>query len=54
MFTTTQCHHPEPVGASGSNMVSAKLFAPAGAPLHDSCGDVLPPVHPKPLKICDC
>src|SRR5690242_13215593 len=33
-------------------MVTAKLFAAAGAPVQVSAGDVLPPVHPMPLKTC--
>jgi hypothetical protein len=48
MFTTSQCQKPEPVGASGSKQVSAKLLAPAGAPLHFRCGDLLVPAQPKP------
>jgi hypothetical protein len=31
MFTTSQCQKPEPVGASGSKQVTAKLLVPAGA-----------------------
>lgn len=38
------------MGASGSYIVTAKLFAPAGAPLHASAGETLLPVHPIPLK----
>src|SRR5664280_780777 len=48
MFTTSQCQKPEPVGASGSKQVTAKLLVPAGAPLHLRCGDLLPPAQPKP------
>src|SRR5690242_2313334 len=33
-------------------MVTAKLFVAAGAPVQVSAGDVLPPVHPIPLKTC--
>src|SRR5262245_1382954 len=47
IFTATQCHKPGPVGASGSNMVTTKLLVPAGAFVHDSSGDSLPPLHPK-------
>ena len=39
MLNTTQCHHPLPVGASGSYIVIAKVFVPLGAPVHDSWGD---------------
>src|SRR5512133_2152722 len=50
MSITNQCHQPEPVGASGSYTVMAKLFASAGAPLQRSVGDLLSPVQPKPLN----
>src|SRR5690242_16447046 len=33
-------------------MVTAKLFVVAGAPVQFSAGEVLPPVHPIPLKTC--
>src|SRR5437764_14023333 len=49
-LNTTQCHQPLPVGASGSYMVIAKLFAPLGAPLQFNAGEILAPVQPKPLK----
>src|SRR5450759_3818689 len=50
MFTTVQCHHPLPEGASGSYTVSARLLVPAGAPLQASAGDTFLPEQPKPLK----
>ena len=40
--TSTQCQKPLGVGASGSKQVTVKLLVPAGAPLQDSCGEVLP------------
>ena len=40
--TSTQCQKPLGVGASGSKQVTVKLLVPSGAPLHDSCGEVLP------------
>ncbi len=52
MSYTTQCHQPEPVGASGSYTVKAKLLVPAGAPLHVSGGEMFLPLQPKPLKTC--
>src|SRR5213076_2743116 len=52
ILNTTQCHQPLPVGASGSYMVTAKLLAPAGAPLQYSAGETLLPVQPKPLNTC--
>ena len=42
--TATQCQKPDGVGASGSKQVTTKLLVPSGAPLQDSCGDVLPQV----------
>jgi hypothetical protein len=30
----------------------AKLLVPFGTPLQVSDGDILPPVHPKPLNTC--
>ena len=45
---TTQCHHPDPVGASGSYMVTATLLVPAGAPLHLSAGEIFRPLQPNP------
>jgi hypothetical protein len=48
MFTTSQCQNPDPVGASGSKQVTAKLLVSAGAPDHFRCGGLLPPAQPKP------
>ncbi len=47
---TTQCRQPEPVGASGSDKVTAKLLACAGKPGHDSEGEMFLPVMPNPSK----
>src|SRR6516165_4968975 len=52
ILNTTQCHHPLPVGASGSYMVTAKLLVPLGAPFQLNAGERLPPVQPKPLNTC--
>src|SRR3954452_22552910 len=52
MSNITQCHHPLPVGASGSYTVIAKLLVPAGALLHESDGEMLRPLHPKLLNTC--
>src|SRR5215210_38705 len=49
MLITDQCHHPEPVGASGSYTVTAKLLVSLGAPLHLSAGDLFSPEQPKTL-----
>src|SRR5262249_36904480 len=49
---TTQCHQPLPVGASGSYIITAKLFVPAGAPLQLKAGEMLLPVQPNPLNTC--
>ncbi len=46
--TTSQCHQPDWLGASGSCTVMAKLFVPSGAPCHASAGDSLRPEQPKP------
>ena len=46
MFATAQCQNPEPVGASGSKQVTAKLFVSARNPDHDSCGDTSSPPAP--------
>src|ERR1700685_3409274 len=46
----TQCHQPEPVGASGSYAISAKLFVPAGAFAHSSSGETFSPEQPKLLN----
>ena len=50
MLTTDQCHQPEPVGASGSYTVTAKLLVSLGAPLHFKAGDLFSPEQPKPLN----
>jgi hypothetical protein len=50
ILTTTQCQNPDPVGASGSNIVSTKLLVPAGALVHESCGDTLLPLHPNVFR----
>src|SRR3954470_2802612 len=47
---TNQCHQPEPVGASGSYTVTAKLLVSLGAPLHFKAGDLFSPEQPKPLN----
>src|SRR5450759_3877282 len=52
MLKTIQCHHPLPVAASGSYMVTAKLLVPCGAPLQLKLGEILLPVQPKPLNTC--
>src|SRR3954463_1798769 len=49
MLITDQCHQPEPVGASGSYTVTAKLRVSLGAPLHFSAGDLFSPEQPKTL-----
>src|SRR5687767_9792124 len=49
MSTTNQCQKPEPVGASGSYTVTAKLLVSLGAPLHFSAGDLFSPEQPKTL-----
>src|SRR3954449_1102928 len=41
--TTPQCQKPLGVGASGTKRVTVEIFVPSGAPLHDSCGEELPP-----------
>jgi len=46
----TQCHQPLPVGASGSYMVTAKDFVPAGGFDHCSAGERFCPLQPMPLK----
>ena len=50
MLITDQCHQPEPVGASGSYIVTAKLLVSLGAPLHFRAGDLFSPEQPKPLN----
>src|SRR5579862_4130900 len=52
MSKTTQCQKPLPVGASGSYMVIAKLFVPAGTFSQYNSGERLSPVHPNPLYTC--
>lgn len=54
MPSTTQCHQPEPVGASGSNKVTAKFSVCAGKPDHDSEGEMFLPVMPNPSKTWFC
>src|SRR3954463_16472724 len=49
MLMTDQCHQPEPVGASGSYTVTAKLLVSFGAPLHLSAGDLFSPPQPNTL-----
>src|ERR1019366_6369883 len=49
MLYPSQCHQPEPVGASGSYTVTAKLLVPLGAPLHFKAGDMFLPLQPKLL-----
>src|SRR5689334_21759687 len=49
MLITDQCHQPEPVGASGSYTVTAKLLVSLGAPLHLSAGDLISPPQPNTL-----
>src|SRR6187455_2726236 len=52
MLYTTQCQKPLPVGASGSYVVTTKLFVPAGAPLQLRAGDTFCPGHPMTLATC--
>src|SRR5438105_7956943 len=49
MLMTNQCQKPEPVGASGSYTVTAKLLVSFGAPLHLSAGDLFSPEQPNTL-----
>jgi hypothetical protein len=46
MPNTAQCQKPLPVGASGSNTVTAKLLVSAGNPDQDSCGETSSPPAP--------
>src|SRR6478735_2906288 len=46
MLMTDQCHQPEPVGASGSYTVTAKLLVSLGAPLQLRTGDLFSPLQP--------
>ena len=50
MPSTIQCQNPEPVGASGSKQVTAKLLVSAGKPDQYSDGEMFPPVMPNPSK----
>src|SRR5579863_7708400 len=50
MLSTIQCQNPDPVGASGSKQVTAKLLVSAGKPDQDSDGEMFPPVMPQPSK----
>src|SRR5215213_7663740 len=52
MLTTSQCQKPLPVGASGSYMVSARLFASAGTFFHTSGGEIFSPVQPNAFAVC--
>ncbi len=52
MSKRTQCQKPLPVGASGSKHVIAYALVSGGAPDQLSCGEVLPPLRPMPLKTC--
>ena len=49
ILKATQCHQPEPVGASGSYMVTAKLRVPAGDG-SIAIGDWICQ-HPKPRSV---
>jgi hypothetical protein len=49
MLYITQCHHPLPVGASGSYAVTAKDLVPAGGFVHSRAGETFCPVQPMPL-----
>src|ERR1700704_577098 len=50
MPSTIQCQKPEPVGASGSKQVTAKLLVSAGKPDQCSDGEMFSPVMPNPSK----
>src|SRR5579863_6276243 len=52
MLNIVQCQNPLPVGASGSYIVTAKLWVPAGSPDHDSAGEWFSPLQPKLLATC--
>src|SRR5262245_32125490 len=45
-LATAQCQKPDAVGASGSYMVTAKLWVSSGKPDQLSCGDVSDPPAP--------
>src|SRR6266513_1760149 len=47
MFTTAQCQKPVTVGASGSHIVTTKLWVSDGKPLQDSCRETSWPPAPK-------
>jgi len=47
MSNTVQWQNPTPVGASGSCMMTAKLFVPAGAPCHSTPRETFLPVQPR-------
>src|ERR1700676_2493007 len=51
MSSTAQCQNPDPVGASGSYNVKAKLLVPAGAPFHANSGEMFPPLQSIPFRI---
>src|SRR2546429_3279792 len=50
MPSTSQCQKPEPVGASGSKHVTAKLLVSSGKPDQDSEGERFRPDMPNPSK----
>ena len=50
MSNISQCKKGWPVGASESNIITAKLFVPAGGSVQESSGETLPPVQPKLSK----
>ncbi len=52
MFTTAQCQKPVTVGASGSHMVTTKLFVSDGNPAQDNCGETSSPPAPKMRLTC--
>ena len=52
-FATAQCQKPEPVGASGSKTVTAKLFVSTGKPDQESWGETSsPPGTPNAPEYC--
>jgi hypothetical protein len=52
MSTRPQCQNPDGIGASGSNIVTEKLFVPSGAPDHASCGDMSAPPGTPNTPLC--
>jgi hypothetical protein len=53
MLAMAQCQKPDPLGASGSYMVTVQLLVSAEAPVHDSWGETSrPPGTPKMPDIC--